>query len=73
MMRRITSVLEAFPVSVAEIDHQNQWQRTTIGVALVAAQSSQLERVIHSVRRALDSAPDVEVLEVGVSYLEAVT
>lgn len=72
-MRRLMSLLDSFPISAAEIDHQDQWQRTTLGIAAVAAQASQLERVIHSVRRALEGTPDVEVLEVGVSYLEAVT
>jgi uncharacterized protein YlxP (DUF503 family) len=59
-----------FPVAVSEVDFQDQWQRATLGVALVAPQASQLERLIHSVPQVLREHPDVELLEVGVSYLE---
>ena len=49
---------------------QDQWQRATLGVALVAPQAGHLERLIHAVPRLLREHPDVELLEVGVSYLE---
>jgi uncharacterized protein YlxP (DUF503 family) len=73
--RRILKTLSAmlgtsFPVAVSEVGFQDQWQRATLGVALVAAQAGQLERVIHAVARVLREHPDVELLEMGVSYLE---
>ena len=61
---------DAFPVAVSEVGFQDQWQRATLGVALVAAQAAHLERLIHSVPRLLREHPDIELLEVGVSYLE---
>ena len=60
----------AFPVAVSEIGFQDQWQRATLGVAMVAPQAGHLERLIHAVPRLLREHPDVELLEVGVSYLE---
>lgn len=60
----------AFPVAVSEVGFQDQWQRATLGVALVAPQAGHLERLIHSVPRLLREHPDIELLEVGVSYLE---
>lgn len=66
----ITLLTTKFPVAAAEVGHQDQWQRATIGAALVAAQAGHLERVISSVQRTLLDHPDVELLEVGVSYLE---
>jgi uncharacterized protein YlxP (DUF503 family) len=73
--RRILKALSAtlsnsFPVAVSEVGFQDQWQRATLGVALVAAQAGQLERVIHALTRVLREHPDVELLEMGVSYLE---
>jgi uncharacterized protein YlxP (DUF503 family) len=66
----ITMLTTKFPVTAGEVGHQNQWRRTTVGVALVAPQAGHLERVINSVHRALLHHPDFELLEIGVSYLE---
>jgi uncharacterized protein YlxP (DUF503 family) len=73
--RRVVKSLSAklastFPVAVAEIDHQDLWQRATLGVALVAPQAGQLQRLIHSVQRAVLEQPDAELLEMGVAHLE---
>ena len=66
-----TDLRKAFPAAaVAEVDYQDQWQRTTFGVALVAGQSSHLERLIHGVTRYFDGRPDAELLDSAVSYLE---
>jgi uncharacterized protein YlxP (DUF503 family) len=68
-----TDLRKAFPAAaLAEIDFQDQWQRASLGVALVAAQSSHLQRLIHGVTRYFDGRPDAEVLDVTVSYLEAI-
>ncbi|MFQ5967753.1 MAG: DUF503 domain-containing protein [Acidimicrobiia bacterium] len=58
-----------FPVAVAEIDHQDLWKRSTLGVATIAAQAGQLERLIHSVVKWLENQSEVEVLDVVTSYL----
>ena len=59
-----------FPVAVSEVGFQDQWQRSTIGAALVAPQAGHLERVINSVQRAVLGFDGVELLEVGVAYME---
>ncbi len=64
------ALTSTFPVAVSEVGFQDQWQRATLGVALVAPQAGHLERLIHSVPRLLREHPDVELLEVGVFYLE---
>ncbi len=64
------SLAAAFPVAVSEVGFQDQWQRATLGAALVAPQAGQLERIIHSVQHALHERSDIELLEVGISYLE---
>ena len=65
-----THLTKKFPVAVAEVGFQDQWQRTSLGVVTVAAQAGQLRRLLHTVERAIDGHDGFEVLEVGVSYLE---
>ncbi len=65
------AVRKKFPVGFAETDHQDLWQRSQIGVAIVASEAHQLERLIHTIRRYLDDYADsVEVLSVGIVYQE---
>ncbi len=60
-------------VGVAEVDHQDKWQRAAIGVAAVAPQAGQLERILVSVRKAIEVRPGVEILEHTISYIESDT
>ena len=59
-----------FKVSVAEVDHQNQWQRASIGVALVDGSMSHLQEVMASVERFVAAAPDLELLDTETAWLE---
>lgn len=59
-----------FRVSVAEIDHQDQWQRAAIGVAVVAASDGHLRDVLDHVERFVETAPAVEVLDVRTTWME---
>lgn len=61
---------QTFDVAVAEIDHQDKWQRATLGVVMVSAQAGHLERKLHTVRSAVEARPDVDLLEYAVGYLE---
>ena len=60
-----------FPVSVAEVDHQNQWQRAAIGVAVIGSSESQVRDVLASVERFVVAAADIELLDVETAWLEA--
>jgi uncharacterized protein YlxP (DUF503 family) len=51
-----------FNVAVAEVDHHDQWQRTTIAVSTVAGQGYHLKKVMHEVERFVDRQPGVEVI-----------
>ncbi|HLG01501.1 MAG TPA: DUF503 domain-containing protein [Acidimicrobiia bacterium] len=59
-----------FRVSVAEVGCHDQWQRSVIGVAVVAESSHHLEDVLANCERFVYAAGDVEVLEVQTTYLE---
>ena len=71
VVKGLSAALAAtFPVAVSEVGFQDQWQRATLGVAMVAPQAGQLERLILAVSRLVREHPEVELLEAGVSYLE---
>ena len=59
-----------FKVSVAEVDHQDQWQRASIGVAVVAESDGHLREILDSVERFVDTSANVEVLDVHTDWLE---
>ncbi len=56
--------------SVSEVGHQDTWQRSTVGVALVAGTAARLDELIEQTRHYVEKNIEVEVLEVAVSYLE---
>jgi hypothetical protein len=71
VLKSLAAMLSAtFPVAVGEVGFQDQWQRATLGVAMVAPQAGHLDRLIHAIPRELREHPDIELLEVAVSYLE---
>lgn len=71
MVKSVSSHLaRTFNVAVAEVDHQDLWNRSTLGVAAVAPQASQLNRILHAVERHMRERTDAELIGVSVSYLE---
>lgn len=71
VLKRLTADLRrTFEVSVAEVDHQDLWNRATLGMAIVTSQKGQLTRSIHRIERWLDARPDVEWLGSAVDHLE---
>jgi uncharacterized protein YlxP (DUF503 family) len=59
-----------FRISVAEVDHQDQWQRATIGVAIVAESDGRVQELLEAVERFVAATPDVELLGTEVAWLE---
>ncbi len=59
-----------FHVSVAEVDHHDQWQRTAIGVAVVAESDHHLRDVLDSVERFVVGSPEVELIETQTAWLD---
>jgi uncharacterized protein len=60
-----------FHISVAEVDHQNQWQRAAIAVAVVGGSEGQVRDVLASVERFVANAADVELLDIEYAWLES--
>jgi len=59
-----------FRVSVAEVDHHDQWQRAAIAVAVVAESDGRLRQVLDSVERFVAGAAEVELLDAETAWLE---
>jgi uncharacterized protein len=52
-----------FGLSVAEVEHQDLWQRAAIGVALVASRASSARDGLAAVRRLAEEEPRIEILD----------
>jgi uncharacterized protein len=64
VVKGLTAALrQAFAVSVAEVDHQDLWQRATIAVAVVGPDQYQLRRVMQAVGTRVDAWAEVEVID----------
>ncbi|MFI8686231.1 DUF503 domain-containing protein [Rossellomorea sp. NPDC077527] len=64
VLQRIMSRLkQKFNISVAEIDHQDVWQRTKIAIVAVASSKGASEREIEHALKFIDSFPEWERLE----------
>ena len=59
-----------FGISVAEVGHQESWQRAAIGFAVVASSPGQAEAVLDDVDRFVWSRNEVEVLSAERTWLE---
>lgn len=57
-------------VSGAETDHQDKYQRGEVGFAVVASSVTMAEGVITKVEDYVWSHPELEVVEVGRSWME---
>jgi len=67
----IADIGRAHPVAVAEVDHQDLWQRATLGIAAVSSSPGQVDRMLRTISTDLERRSDVEVLDTSWSFLEA--
>ncbi|MBI1796758.1 MAG: DUF503 domain-containing protein [Candidatus Eisenbacteria bacterium] len=49
--------------SVAEVDHQDLWQRAALGVAVVSGEKRQIDEKLQAVRSLVLSTHEAELLE----------
>jgi uncharacterized protein len=57
-------------ISVSEVDDHDLWQRSTMGIGVVAPDRSHLDSVLERLRRYLDSQNDIEMIDLSLTYLE---
>ena len=63
----IAGIRSKFNVTVAEVDHHDLWQRTTIAVAAVGAEGYHVRRVMHEVERFVDRWAEIEMIDAELS------
>jgi len=49
--------------AVAEVDHQDLWQRAALGVAVVSGEHRQVGEMLQAVRRLVEGAHGAELLD----------
>ena len=49
--------------AVAEVDHQDLWQRAALGVAVVSGDAGHVAELLQDVRGIIESRPDAVVLD----------
>ena len=60
----IEGVRRRYQAAVAEVDHQDKWQRAALGVAVVSASQHHADEVMAAIERFVWSFPEVEVLAI---------
>jgi uncharacterized protein YlxP (DUF503 family) len=65
----INQIRSTFGVSVAEVDHQDLWQRAAIAVAAVGAEQHHLRKVMHEVEKLVDRWVEVDVIDADLQLL----
>ena len=69
VLRRLKDRLRAFNVSVAEVAHQDLWQRAGLGVVTVATDDQGAEQTLTSVMREIERLEPGLVTRSEVEYL----
>jgi len=57
-----------FNASVAEVGHQDLWQRATLGVAIVGGEPGVLDRVLHDIVSCVESEDRLAVLDYQIQF-----
>ncbi|WP_066173114.1 DUF503 domain-containing protein [Bacillus marinisedimentorum] len=60
LQRIITRLKQRYNVSVSELDYQDLWQRTEIGIAAVASSRAAAEKELERSLKMIDSFPEIE-------------
>ena len=69
VVRSLKDRLRKFNVSVAECEHQNLWQRSTLGVVSVASDPKILEQTLNSALRASEEILERNLANYQIEYL----
>jgi uncharacterized protein len=63
VVKTLTNAIRSkFNVSVAEVDHHDLWQRTTLAVGAVAGEGYHAKRVLHEVEKLIERWAEVDLI-----------
>ena len=60
LRRVVTRLKQKYNISVAEVDYQNVWQRTKLGIVAVTAERTATEQELQRALQFIDSFPEIE-------------
>lgn len=60
-----------FNISIAEVDHQDKWQRAQLGIAQVGNDYKFLEKSMNTILQVIDENDAAEVTEHLIEYLHS--
>ena len=64
VLNRIKSrVRSRFNAAVAELDHQELWQRASLGVAVIGSEYGILKDTLDKIFRAVDAEADIDIVD----------
>jgi hypothetical protein len=70
VLRRLKDRLSnKFNISIAEVDHQDKWQRAQLGIAQVGSDYKYLEKSMNTIFSIIDNDIEVEVVDHLIEYL----
>lgn len=69
VLRRLKDRLAAFNVAVAEVEHQDLWQRAALGVVTVAVSDAAAERTLTAAMREIERLEPGAAIRSQVEYL----
>ncbi len=64
----VVRIKNSYNVSIAEIDHQELWQRTTLALVATGSSNEVAEREVRRAIHFLESNPEWEMTEYTVEY-----
>lgn len=69
LQRVMTRLKQKYNVSVSEIDFQDMWQRTKIGIVSISSTHVSTERELHNALKFVDSFPELERTITDIEWL----
>lgn len=69
LQRMLTRTKQNYNVSIAEIDHQNTWQRVRLGIVTIASSREAADRELTNALHYLASNPQWEELNIWRDYV----
>ena len=60
LQRIVTRLKQKYNISVAEVDYQDVWQRTKLGIVAITAERAATEQELQRTLQFIDSFPEIE-------------
>lgn len=60
----VSRIRQRFPVSIAEVDDMDLWQRTVLGMAVVSNSSAHGQSILDKALEYMESMPEIQILSV---------